>query len=106
MDTKDKQEIPECPSCGRDDSMFYFNGEWVCHNTHRKDDPDFLAIAVQDLVTVVCERFAESLEKFGYTYGGMDKTVAEWFMGKSEEERKLVADMIVGGLVKGVKEPE
>ena len=32
----DMAKIPECPSCGKSDSMVFSNvyNEWVCHHTH------------------------------------------------------------------------
>ena len=49
-------------------------------------------IAVEDLITVVCETFVESLSELGYKG---DISVPEWYMGKTDAERRVLSEKIL-----------
>ena len=40
-------EQPRCPKCGKSDSMFFNDKEWVCHHTHMIDDNPNAWVAYQ-----------------------------------------------------------
>lgn len=72
-----------CDKCGRDDAMIK-NEDGVMENV--------ATIAIEDLITVVCETFVESLEEIGYK---ADRTVKDWYMGLLNEERKEISTSLL-----------
>jgi len=96
-----------CSKCGRDDAMIkHENGEYVCHHTHILAEEtgsvmeNVATIAVEDLITVVCETFIESLEELGYK---TDRTVKDWYMGLVDEERREVSTLLLGIIEEDIK---
>jgi len=55
-------------------------------------DRPMATIAVEDLITVVCETFLDSLSELGYQD---HLSVEKWYMQRTDAERRVVSEKIL-----------
>jgi len=101
---------PVCEKCGEDDAMIkHPDGEWVCHHTHPLPEygvPESIvkdpvkegmaSIAVEDLITIVCETFVEELHRLGYNETDETVSLYEWYLkNKTDADRRHCSDTLM-----------
>ena len=97
MDYPDKEVVPTCEKCGSNDAMILQdNGERVCHHTCPTIEDGIHAVAVEDLITIVCETFVGNLQSLGYDEHNETKSLYEWYMkDKDDAGRRDLSDRLL-----------
>jgi len=98
---------PLCARCGKDDAMILGeDGEWVCHHTHPIIEDDMNVLAIEDLVTVVCETFVENLDKLGYNAPDENAILLDWYINRTDDSgRRAISEKLMDIIDKGMVEP-
>ena len=101
-------DVPCCERCGRDDAMIlHADGEWVCHHTHPFVEDNMNTVAIEDLITVVCETFVDQLAEMS-SIEVIDKisklSLREWYMGMTDQERRKFSEVLLDRIEKDMEE--
>jgi len=62
-------------------------------------------IAVEDMITVVCETFVEMLDEVGYSNSASGNSLHDWYMKtKTDAERREISELLLDKIESDMKE--